>query len=146
MSYLRQIMQRLNARAAATALSATSSPPAAGGEASATAPSPLLERHLADYDAHLAACSPAMLQYEWAWIEQHLDTLTLARTTPAMLEAAGGPAHLEVLLEESRRFRALLEKRIAAGGLIPASHRHTVLATEHAWELTHPDLRRQWGF
>ncbi|MCS5693486.1 hypothetical protein NZK33_16080 [Cyanobium sp. FGCU-6] len=136
MSYLRQIMQRLNARTAAT------SP----GEAPAAAPSPLLERHLADYDAQLAACSPAMLQYEWAWIEQHLDTLTLARSTPAMLAAAGGPAHLEALLEESRRFRALLEQRFAAAGLSPAAHRHTVVATEHAWELSPPDLRSQWGF
>ena len=135
MSYLRQIMQRLNARTAA--------PPA---EAPAAAPSPLLERHLADYDAHLAACSPAMLQYEWAWIEQHLDTLTLARSTPAMLAAAGGPAHLEALLEESRRFRALLEQRFAAAALTPAAHRHTVVATEHAWELSQPELRRQWGF
>ena len=135
MSYLRQIMQRLNARTAA--------PPA---EAPAAAPSPLLERHLADYDAHLAACSPAMLQYEWAWIEQHLDTLTLARATPAMLAAAGGPAHLEALLEQSRRFRALLEQRFAAAALTPAAHRHTVVATEHAWELSQPELRRQWGF
>lgn len=135
MSYLRQIMQRLNARTAA--------PP---GEAPAAAPSPLLERHLADYDAHLVACSPAMLQYEWAWIEQHLDTLTLARATPAMLAAAGGPAHLEALLVESRRFRALLEQRFAAAALTPAAHRHTVVATEHAWELSQPELRRQWGF
>ncbi|MCS5699297.1 hypothetical protein NZK32_09630 [Cyanobium sp. FGCU-52] len=139
MSYLRQIMQRLNARAAAAS-------PSANGEAAPAAPSPLLERHLADYDAQLAGCSPAMLQYEWAWIEQHLDTLTLARSTPAMLAAAGGPAHLEALLDESRRFRSLLEQRFAAAGLTPAAHRHTVLATAHAWELTHPELRRQWGF
>ncbi|MEB3170946.1 MAG: hypothetical protein VKK43_06200 [Synechococcaceae cyanobacterium] len=136
MSYLRQIMQRLNARTAATT----------PGQAPAAAPSPLLERHLADYDAQLAACSPAMLQYEWAWIEQHLDTLTLARSTPAMLAAAGGPAHLEALLEESRRFRTLLEQRFAAAGLTPAAHRHAVVATEHAWELSPPELRRQWGF
>jgi len=139
MSYLRQIMQRLNQRAASSAALAP-------GEAPAAAPSPLLERHLADYDAQLAGCSPAMLQYEWAWIEQHLDTLTLARSTPAMLAAAGGPAHLEALLEESHRFRTLLEQRFAAAGLTPATHRHTVVATEHAWELSQPGLRRQWGF
>ncbi|MFM9104729.1 MAG: hypothetical protein ACKOPS_26845 [Cyanobium sp.] len=80
-------MQRRSRRAASSAALAP-------GEAPATAPSPLLERYLADYDAQLAGCSPAMLQYEWAWIEQHLDTLTLARSTPAMLAAAGGPAHL----------------------------------------------------
>lgn len=133
MSYLREIMQRLQARHAAAG--ATPRPDPAQ-----------IERHLQAYQERLDACTPAMLQYEWAWIEQHLETLELARTTPAMVRAAGGASHLEGLLEESRRFRDQLEQHCRALGIRPASQRHAVLATAHAWELHQQDLRQLWGF
>ncbi|MEB3165750.1 MAG: hypothetical protein VKO65_03685 [Cyanobacteriota bacterium] len=133
MSTLREIMQRLRARHAGAG-----DPPVLAGA--------LIESHLADYQARLEACTPAMLQYEWAWIEQHLETLELASTTPSMLEAAGGASQIAALLQETRRFRDLLEQRFRALGLRPATHRHTVLDTAHAWELNQQELRDLWGF
>jgi hypothetical protein len=63
-----------------------------------------------------------------------------------MLEAAGGARHLVALLEESGRFRDLLEQRFRAPGPRPATHRHAGLDTAHAWELNQQDLRHLWGF
>lgn len=132
MSYLREIMQRLNSRTAAEA------------EVEPT-PSPRLEAHLEDYRQRLLACTPAMLRYEDAWLEQHLETLELCLTQPGMLSTAGGPARVKILLEESRRFRELLDQRCRELELAPARHRAAVVASEHAWELSHPGLRSQWG-
>jgi hypothetical protein len=49
------------------------------------------------------------------------------------------------LLEESLRFRDLLQERMAAGSVAPALHRGTLVPTEHAWELSQPEIRRRWG-
>jgi len=132
MSYLRQIMQRLQSRSVPLP-----EPADAGG---------LLEEHLEAYRANLERCSDAMLQYEWAWLEQHLETLELCAVDPGMLASLGGVNRLHRLLEESRRFQDLLERRLADRGLEVARHRAGIIASEHAWELTDSSLRRAWGF
>ncbi len=134
MSYLRQIMQRLQARS-------TTPPPPEPGDHSG-----LLEEHLQAYGTNLERCSDAMLQYEWAWLEQHLETLELCAVDAGMLASLGGVNRLHRLLEESRRFQGLLERRLADRGLEPACHRAGIIASDHAWELTNPALRRAWGF
>jgi hypothetical protein len=136
MSYLREIMQRLN-EARSTA--------AAPDPAPTAPPGPLQEAHLADYGERLGRSSPAMLQYEWAWLEEHIDGLALCGSQPEMAAAAGGVAHVQRLLAESRRFRHLLEREMERRGVRPSLHRHTLVATEHSWELTNPAIRAQWG-
>lgn len=133
MSYLRLIMQRLHDRSSVE-------PADHPGESS------LLEGHLELYDARLRGCSDAMLEYEVAWLDQHIETLELCSRQPAMLASAGGPQRVGRLLEESRRFRQLLEQCRRSRGLAEAVTRAAVVATEHAWELTDPSLRRAWGF
>lgn len=133
MSYLREIMQRLNARHAQQ-----DSPPESDPGR--------LEAHLSHYRDRLLACTPPMLQYERAWLEEHIASLELCRADPAMAKTAGGVARVTALLEESRRFQELLESRVRELGLEPLRRRAAVVPSEHAWELSPPDLRRQWGF
>jgi hypothetical protein len=134
MSYLRQIMQRLHDRS-------TPWPAAERGEAPGR-----LEEHLALYGARLDACSDAMLQYEAAWLEQHIETLELCGRQPTMLASAGGPERVQALLHESLCFRQRLELQRRERGLPEDRVRAAVVASEHAWELTDPALRRAWGF
>ena len=134
MSYLRQIMQRLHDRSTAT-------PQGESGEAPAR-----LEEHLELYGARLQACSDAMLQYEAAWLELHIETLELCGSQPTMLASAGGGERVEALLQESLCFRQRLELCRQQRGLEGAGVRAAVVASEHAWELTDPALRRAWGF
>jgi hypothetical protein len=133
MSYLRQIMQRLRDR---------SDPPPRDDRGDAA----LLEEHLSLYGAQLQACSDAMLDYEEAWLEQHIDTLELCAREPAMQAGAGGAQRVERLLEESRRFRQLLNQSRRERGLGRRGVHAAVVASEHAWELSDPGLRRAWGF
>ena len=93
----------------------------------------------------MLACSPAMLRYEWAWLEEHIDALELCSSRPEMMPGAAGAARVRSLLEESLRFRDLLQERMAAASVDPALHRGTLVPTEHAWELSQPEIRRQWG-
>ncbi len=134
MSYLRQIMQRLHDRSTAT-------PQGERGEAPAR-----LEEHLELYGARLQACSDAMLQYEAAWLEQHIETLELCGRQPTMLASAGGAERVEALLQESLCFRQRLELQRRERGLPEEGIRAAVVASEHAWELSDPALRRAWGF
>jgi hypothetical protein len=134
MSYLRQIMRRLHDRT-------TPLPTAERGESQGR-----LEEHLALYGARLEACSDAMLQYEAAWLEQHIETLQLCGSQPTMLASAGGAQRVEALLQESLCFRQRLELCRQQRGLEGAGVRAAVVASEHAWELTDPALRRAWGF
>jgi hypothetical protein len=134
MSYLRQIMQRLHDRS-------TSLPTAERGEAPGR-----LEEHLALYGARLEACSDAMLQYEAAWLQQHIETLELCGRQPTMLASAGGAERVEALLQESLCFRQRLDLCRRQRGLPEDGVRAAVVASEHAWELSDPTLRQAWGF
>ncbi|MCT0206607.1 hypothetical protein [Synechococcus sp. CS-1332] len=134
MSYLRQIMQRLHDRS-------TPLPMAERGEAQGR-----LDEHLALYGARLESCSDAMLQYEAAWLEQHIETLELCGSQPTMLASAGGAERVQALLQESLRFRERLELCRGQRGLEGDGVRAAVVASEHAWELSDPALRRAWGF
>ncbi len=134
MSYLRQIMQRLHDRS-------TPLPTAERGESQGR-----LEEHLALYGARLEACSDAMLLYEAAWLDQHIETLELCGSQPTMLASAGGGERVEALLQESLCFRQRLELCRRQRGLGGDGVRAAVVPNEHAWELTDPALRRAWGF
>ncbi|MFM7265046.1 MAG: hypothetical protein ACKOZW_05545 [Cyanobium sp.] len=128
MSHLRDIMQRLGARG--------SRPEAPAADAAAV---------VADYERHLEACSPAMLHYEWSWLEQHLDTLDLSLRQPAMLATLGGEARAQALRHASRACQERLRQRLEALGEVPGDRHGPVLAGEHAWELSHGGVRCQWG-
>ena len=132
MSYLREIMQRLTAAQGQSAQAADAGSPSHG----------LPSRQYAE---QLAACSEAMLQYELAWLEQHRQALELCRVKPEMLQVAGGERHLAQMLEETERFEALLAAEVERRGLAPDPHRHTVVANEHAWELSHAAICQAWG-
>ncbi len=127
MSYLREIMQRLTSRRPAAM------------------PDRVQRLHVDDYLSRLQRCSEPMLQYEWAWLEEHIEALDLCRSQPGMAEAAGGAAHVASLLEESRRFRDLLGAEMDRRGVAAAVHRHTLVPTEHSWELTDAAIRARWG-
>ncbi|MFM7550911.1 MAG: hypothetical protein ACKO8I_19020 [Cyanobacteriota bacterium] len=113
MSYLREIMQRLNAASAGQA---------AGQAAGAD---PWLGLHSQHYAEQLSACSEAMLRYELAWLEQHRETLELCRVQPDMLQVAGGERHLEQMLQESEHSSSCWRLRSpgAASAPIPIAMR-----------------------
>ncbi|MGL6135599.1 MAG: hypothetical protein ACRC1L_15655 [Prochlorococcaceae cyanobacterium] len=145
MSHLRDIMQKLGQRHAAShtashavgAEPATDITPAGGAE---------LEQHRRHYRQQLRACTPAMLRYEWTWLHQHLEDLELCRTTPEMLRVTGGRQHLDLLLAEARAYLEELKAEFAQRGLVPARESHSVLSAEHAWEVSNETIRSQWGF
>ena len=130
MSLLRDIMQRLGERNAPAAL-----------------PAPTVDATgaVADYERHLAACTPAMLHYEWSWLEQHLETLQLCLRQSAMLATLGGEERARALLAESEACRERLRRRLEALGEHPGERHGPVLAGEHAWELSHSGTRCHWG-
>ncbi len=132
MSQLREIMQRLGRRGASPAGPRVSE--ASGGA---------LE---AEYERHLQGCTVAMLQYEWTWLEQHLEALELSLAQPAMLGTLGGEGKARALLAEARTCRERLRSRLEALGESPGAQHGPVLASEHAWELSHPAIRAHWGF
>ena len=140
MSYLREIMQRLNERLASEQ-PAAEIPAAAATERE----QPLLGLQARHYGERLRSCTAPMLQYEALWLEQHLEALELCRVKPEMLQVTGGRRHLEAMLAETRTFLALLTEEMARRGLVADPHHHTVVASEHAWELTNPSIRQQWG-
>ncbi len=128
MSHLRDIMQRLGAR---------------GGESSGGISATAVL--LADYERHLPACSVAMLHYEWTWLEQHLEALTLALGQPSMRTTLGGEAKVRALLVEGQACRDLLRCRLEQRGETPGDRHGPVLAGEHAWEISQPSIRDHWG-
>jgi AcrR family transcriptional regulator len=132
MSYLRDIMQKLGAGAEA-----------AVQEGRGGAAWPALQA--AEYRRRLETCSEPMLHYEWAWLEQHLQNLELCASNDAMLKVAGGQRHLDGLVAEARQCQHHLRDQFAARGLSPRRLPHSLAAAEHAWELSHPGLRAQWG-
>lgn len=132
MSYLREIMQKLGAGAEAAVQE---------GRGGATWPA----LQAADYRRQLEVCSQAMLYYEWAWLEQHLQDLELCGSNEAMLKVAGGQRHLDGLLAEARQCQQHLRDQFAAQGLNPKRLPHSLAAGEHAWELSHAGIRAQWG-
>jgi hypothetical protein len=140
MSYLREIMNRLRERSGASQ---------SGHEPPAMPYSPLservLEEHLQTYREHLQACSDAMLPYEWAWLEDHLATLQLSSGQGAMQKVLGGPQRVADLLRETQCFQAEVRGELSRRGLEPGNRTAPLAAQEHAWELSNPAIRQEWG-
>lgn len=131
MSELRAIMQRLGERL---------------DDRGAAPPSGSPGRPPADlFVSELEHCSEAMLHYEWNWLEQHRQDLALCGSNEAMLKAAGGQQHLNSLIAQAEHYDAQLRQAFAQRALVPCRQPHNVAPTEHAWELSNPGLRAQWG-
>lgn len=137
MSYLRSIMQKL----------------ALGQEDSSDQPDvtnvvkdDVIRLHVTDYQDALKVCTPSMLQYEWAWLEDHLESLGLCLNQPQMLQAMGGTSHVERLLAESRQCQTVLRAQMEERNVKPATHLPTMPTCEHAWEITQEKVKQLWGF
>ncbi len=149
MSHLRDIMQKLSQRHAAAAAANTADAADAGnGAAPAVTPagSAEVEKHRRDYRQRLRACTPAMLRYEWTWLQRHLEDLDLCSSTPEMLRVTGGRQHTELLLAEARAYRDELAAEFRERGEQPGGEQHSVLSGEHAWDVSNATIRAQWGF
>ena len=133
MSNLRQIMQRL-----AEAESKK-------GKGTLADFSELLKCHVDEYQSKLESGTPAMLQYEWAWLNEHIQALELCLSQLTMSNEIGGLLHVEVLLEESKQFQFVLEDMFHTRMIHPSVQHHPVNPGEHAWELSHQGLRETWG-
>jgi|694.fasta_scaffold66210_4 hypothetical protein len=130
MSHLRKIMQNLAA-----------AQPAASATPSTATALPQVEA----YRQHLRQCSPAMLLYEWAWLQQHLEDLQLCQTNGAMAQAAGGSQHVNQLLLQAEGCLQGLEAECRARDLQPQRLAHSVASGEHAWEVSNGAIRQAWG-
>ena len=101
--------------------------------------------HVEDYQQRLQSCTAAMLQYEWAWLEEHIADLELGLSQPEMLATLGGKSHVEHMLLESRACLAVLKTQMLAQGVEPARHPQATVSGEHAWEIRQDSIRRLWG-
>lgn len=136
MSHLRNIMQKL-AQVQPDGKRSAQSPPAGDTE--------LLRLHVGEYQQRLVHCSAAMLQYEWAWLEEHIADLELCLTQPEMLHILGGKTHVEQLLLESHSCQAILQTTMLTRGVEPARHPQAVVGGEHAWEIRQDSVKQMWG-
>jgi hypothetical protein len=105
-----------------------------------------LRLHLEAYQKQLVNCTPAMLQYELAWLNEHIATLELCLNQPEMLSAAGGRFQVEQWLAESRQCKEALQESMTHRGVAPVLHPHAVATGEHAWELREERIKKLWGW
>lgn len=136
MSNLRRIMQEL-------------AEVQSNGKSSVERPSPasteLLRLHVEEYQQRLDQCTAAMLQYEWAWLEEHIADLELCLSQPEMQHTLGGKTHVEQLLLESHACQAALKTTMLAQNVEPTRHSQAVVCGEHAWEIRQDSIKRLWG-
>jgi hypothetical protein len=130
MSHLREIMQNLAA-----------AQPAASPSPNAATALPQVEA----YGRHLHQCNLAMLLYEWAWLQQHLEDLQLCQSNSAMAQAAGGSQHVNQLLLQAEGCLQALAAECQARDLQPQRLAHSVASGEHAWEVSNSAIRQAWG-
>ena len=130
MSHLREIMQNLAA-----------AQPAASPSPNAAMALPQVEA----YARHLHQCNQAMLLYEWAWLQQHLEDLQLCQSNSAMAQAAGGSQHVNQLLLQAEGCLQALTTECQARDLQPQRLAHSVASGEHAWEVSNSAIRQAWG-
>ena len=110
-----------------------------------TASADILRLHVEEYQQRVAGCSTAMLQYEWAWLEEYIADLELCLSQPEMLETAGGRPHVEHLLQQSQQCQVALQTTMKARAVQPARHSHAVVMGEHAWDIRQETIKRLWG-
>jgi len=132
MSTLREIMQRL---------AEVDSKRTKGNQADF---SELLKCRVDEYQSKLETCTPAMLQYEWAWLNEHIQALELCLSQPKMSHELGGSVHVEKLLEESKQFQIVLEEMFHTRMIHPSDKHKPINPGEHAWEVSQQNLREIW--
>lgn len=96
------------------------------------------------YQQKLEGCTPAMLQYEWAWLRQHIESLEFSVSNSSMCDEIGGRLCGEALLEESRQLAIVLDEEFKKRMLHPKNYSRPVEAGEHAWELSLESIRKEW--
>lgn len=133
MSTLREIMQRL---------AEVDSKRTKGNQADF---SELLKCHVDEYQSKLETCTPAMLQYEWTWLLEHIEALELCLAQPTMCHQLGGLTRVESLVEESKQFQIALEEMFHQRMIHPARSPHPVNPVEHAWEVSEDRIKQAWG-
>jgi len=137
MSHLRTIMQKL----AQGQVEGSDQPNAANA-----VNDELIRLCVADYQEALKVCTASMLQYEWAWLDDHIESLGLCLSQPEMLQAMGGMPHVERLLAESRQCQVALSLLMEGKNVEPARVLPTMPTSEHAWEISNEKVKRLWGF
>jgi hypothetical protein len=137
MSNLRRIMQQL-----ADAQGHPQATEASENEYSVEIP----DLHIQEYQSQLERCSKGMLQYEWAWLEEHMEDLKLCLVQTEMLKVLGGKAQVERLLLESKKCQDLLKFTMGERSLRPAFHSHAIISSEHAWEVSQDNVKKAWNF
>ena len=114
-------------------------------ESPSTSLTELMRLHIEDYQEKLDHCTAAMLQYEWAWLEEHIADLELCQSQPEMQQILGGKTHVEQLLLESHACQAALKSIMLTQGVEPARQPQAVVGGEHAWEIRQDSMKRMWG-
>ena len=134
MSHLREIMQKL--------AEAHSELPRGTMDETSSAH---LKDNLEEYRSKIGSCNTGMLQYEWAWLNEHIEALELCVCQPAMGREIGGHAHAEQLLAESKQQKSALEELFQQRRIHPAVHHHEIHPGEHAWDVRNEMTKKNWG-
>ena len=133
MSELREIMRRLNTKA-------TRQP-----DQERPVDLQLLGVRSEQYLRELQRCTDAMLQYEWAWLEEHVQALRRSQLQPELMVSLGGEDNVKILISECVLFQLILQEEFGRRHLTPRGTTAPIVPSEEAWEITSLKVKQDWG-
>jgi len=101
--------------------------------------------HASCYRENLRSSSDAMLQYEWAWLEEHVQALRRSHLQPELIRSLGGEANVKILISECVLFQLILQAEFGRRHLAPLGSAAAIVPTEEAWEITSLKVKQDWG-
>jgi len=104
-----------------------------------------MNTHAACYRENLRGCNDAMLQYEWAWLEEHVQALRRNQLQPELMVSLGGEDNVKILISECVLFQLILQEEFGRRRLTPRGTSAPIVPSEEAWEITSLKVKQDWG-
>jgi hypothetical protein len=101
--------------------------------------------HASCYRDNLHHCNDAMLQYEWAWLEEHVQALRRSQLQPEVMTSLGGVENVKILISECVLFQLILQEEFGRRHLSPLGSHASIVPSEEAWEITSLKVKQDWG-
>lgn len=86
-----------------------------------------------------------MVQYEWVWLDEHLQGLRLGQLHPERMSNLGGAGHVYILISECVLFQLILRQELSQRNLIPLRTHAPMVPSEEAWESTSVQVKQECG-
>jgi hypothetical protein len=101
--------------------------------------------HASCYRENLHSCTDAMLQYEWAWLDEHVQALRRSQLQPEVMTSLGGEENVKILISECVLFQLILQEAFGRRHLSPLGSHAPIVPSEEAWEITSLKVKQDWG-